>query len=611
MRDLDRSPSPRCRTRWAFPICLSLLLFLEPGPLDADDAGEAAFEEVSAEVGLVYRHFNGMSGKLYTPEVMGPGVALFDYDNDGDLDVYLGQGNLLDEAPPQDLVFAPPGPLPLTHRLFRNDLGVPTGSKTTLHFTDVTEASGLVATGYNMGVATGDYDNDGWLDVYATNLGSNHLLRNRGDGTFVDVTESAGADDRRWSVPASFFDFDGDGWLDLFVGNYHHFRVADDKPCFLPNGMLDYCGPLAQPPEEHRLLRNRGDGTFEDVTARAGLAGAAATALGAVAADFSGDGLIDLFVANDLMANFLWVNQGNGTFVDDALLLGAALDANGQPQANMGVVAEDLTGDGAIDIFVTHLLREYNTLFVNDGSGMFTDRSWASGLAAPSWDMTGFGTVMLDYDGDGIEDLFVVNGAVHRVPEQVRAGDLHPLREQNQLFRGLGDGRFEEVPAASREHPVYQDVGRGLAVGDLDNDGDSDLVITNNAGPVRVLLNRREPGGRWLGLRLLERTGKRDAFGARAAIGVSSGAGPRHWRRVHTDGSYTAASDPRLLFVASGEGVVDVLVSWPDGPSPTGDGPALEQFDGVSPGRYSTLRQGTGRAVQTAPAPAPGKRPEP
>jgi hypothetical protein len=254
----------------------------------------------------------------------------------------------------------------------------------------------------------------------------------------------------------------------------------------------------------------------------------------------------------------------------------------------MGVVAEDLTGDGAIDIFVTHLLREYNTLFVNDGAGMFTDRSWASGLAGPSWDLTGFGTVALDYDGDGIEDLFVVNGAVHRIPEQVRAGDSHPLRERNQLFRGLGDGRYEEVPAAERERPVYEDVGRGLAEGDLDNDGDTDLVITNNAGPLRVLLNRRSPGDRWIGLRLVERTGMRDAFGARAAL-VGATAGPRRWQRVHTDGSYTAASDPRLLFALPRAISSEVLVAWPDG--------TFESFDGIVPGRYSTLRQGTGRAV--------------
>ena len=576
------------------PLGLSLSALFAAAPLlraEADDAPQVAFEEVAAEVGLVFHHFNGMSGKLYTPEMMGPGVALFDYDNDGDLDVYLGQGNLIDDAEPKELVFAPGGPLPLTHRLFRNDLAVGADGRPVLRFTDVTEASGLTAKGYNMGVATGDYDNDGWVDLYATNLGSNHLLRNRGDGTFADVTESAGADDRRWSVPATFFDFDRDGWLDLFVGNYHQFRLATHKPCHLPNGMHDYCGPLALPAEEHRLLRNRGDGTFEDATARAGLAGAATTALGAVAADFDGNGLVDLFVANDGMANHLWINRGDGTFVDDALLRGAALDANGQPQANMGVVAGDLDGDGAVDIFITHLLREYNTLYVNDGTGMFTDRSWASGLAGPSWDLTGFGTVILDFDGDAIEDLFVVNGAVHRILEQVSAGDPHPLRLPNQLFRGLGGGQFEEVPQAARERPVYEDVGRGLAVGDLDNDGDPDLVVTNNAGPVRVLLNRRATGGRWLGLRLLERDGKRDAFGAQAILGPPSGR--RRWQRVHTDGSYAAASDPRLLFALPGAEPVVLHVSWPDG--------TVEEFEGLETGRYLTLRQGTGRTIRPAP----------
>jgi hypothetical protein len=556
-------------------LTLNLTLLLgEPTP--------PAFEEVGARVGLDFRHFNGMWGELYLPELTGAAVALIDYDNDGDLDVYLGQGNPIGDAADQELVFAPDRPLPLSDRLYRNDLEMrPDGSRT-LQFTDVTEESGLSAIGYNMGIATGDFDNDGWVDLYLTNLGPNQLLRNNGDGTFVDVTLEAGVDDRRWSVPAVFFDFDRDGWLDLYVGNYHRFLVATHRSCFLANGALDYCGPLARPPEEDRLLRNLGDGTFQDVTAGAGLAGAAATALGAVAADFDGDGLVDLYVANDQMANHLWLNRGDGTFTDEAVLRGVAVNGDGQTEASMGIVAGDLNDDGAIDLFVSHLLREHNTLYLNDGAGLFTDHSWTSGLGRASWNRTGFGVVSLDFDGDGIDDLFVANGAVRHVDEQVREGEPYPLRMENQLFRGLGGGRFEEVPADQRQRPVYSEVSRGVAVGDVDNDGDPDLVVSNNAGPVRLLLNRRQPGSDWLGLRLLDAQGRRDVYGAQASI---SSHGDHRLRRAHTDGSFAAARDPRLLFSLQADNA-EVVVRWPDG--------ELEVFTELPAGRYVTLQRGTG-----------------
>jgi len=577
-------------------VVLALVAAFAAAPGNPED-DSPAFMEVAAEVGIDFVHYNGMTGQLYTAEVVGAGVALFDYDNDGDLDVYLGQGRCFDGDEDREPIFQPPAAEP-TDRLFRNGL-TETGQ---LRFTDVTAAVGLHAPGYNVGIATADYDRDGWVDLYLTNLGSNQLLRNLEGRGFEDRTAFAGADDRRFSVPAVFFDYDADGWLDLYVGNYHRFHRANRKRCFRTGGKPDYCGPLSHPAEADRLFRNQGDGTFVDATLRSGLGRASvapATALGAVAADFNDDGLVDLYVANDQMANHLWLNQGDGTFLEDAVFAGAAFDRDGRPQASMGVAASDFDGNGAPDIFLSHLVREHNTLYLNDGDGLFDDRSREAGLVDASWPMTGFGAASLDADGDGVLDVYVVNGAVRRIESQVEAGDLHPLRMENQLFRGLGGGRFEGVPAERRERPVHIEVSRGLAVGDLDNDGDPDLVISNNAGPARVLLNQRRPGNDWIGLRLVEPAddggGQRlvDVYGARARLKDAGG-----WRRVHTDGSYAAARDPRLLFPLPGdddpaeEGAVRVVeVRWPDGVS--------EEME-VQIGRYNVLKR-TAAARGTPP----------
>ncbi|MEM6701902.1 MAG: CRTAC1 family protein [Acidobacteriota bacterium] len=546
---------------------------------------EPVFLESAERLGIDFEHFNGMVGKLYFPEMAGGGVALFDFDGDGDLDVYLGQGNLFGSDAADAAVLPSKYPLPTTDRLYRNDLS--SGEPSTLSFTDATEAAGLAAQGYNMGAIAGDLDDDGDVDLYVTNIGQNHLLRNDG-GRFTDVTAEAKAGDERWTVAASLIDFDRDGRLDLFLGNYVEFRMALHKDCTSSTGAVDYCGPLSYAAQGNRLLRNLGEMRFESVTAKALSGNPAATTLGTVVGDFDSNGWPDLYVANDQVPNHLWMNQGDGTFLEDALFAGAAVDSQGQPQASMGVVAGDLDGDGHEDLFMTHLRMEMNMIYINDGSGLFTDKALPSGLGRSSFPFTGFGAALFDYDNDGVLDLYVSNGAVKRNPEQVRLGRPLALEQTNQLFRGSGGGSFTEIEGEARIDAVYSEVSRGVAVGDLDNDGDSDLVVTNNGGKVRVLLNQVGSKSRWLGVRLTLPGSGRDALGARVSL-AREGLPTLH-RRVRTDGSYVSSHDPRVLFGLGDSEPKSLEVIWPDG--------SAEVFgaDRLPVGQYVTLVQGSGTA---------------
>ena len=542
------------------------------------------FTDEAENVGIRFTHFNGMSGERYYPEIMAPGVALFDYDNDGDLDVYLVQSQMLGTKPLSAAVFQPKAPL--KDRLYRNDLVVNADGTRTLHFTDVTEASGIDIETYGMGVAAGDFDNDGFVDIYRTGLDGAALLHNNGNGTFTDVTTASGAGDPDgWGVSAAFVDYDRDGFLDLFVGNYLLYSIAGDIHCLAVTGQQDYCPPNSYRAQPSRLYHNRGDGSFEDVTRKALIGGAYGPALGVSTADFNGDGWIDIYVGNDGVANQLWINQRNGTFKDTAFLAGVAVNGAGNAEASMGVDAGDFDNDGDEDLFVTNWLAQMNVLYVNDGTGNFEDRKAASGLGAPSLAKTGFGTAWIDYDNDSWLDLLTLNGSVSIIEAQARAHDPFPLKMKNQLYRNLGNGRFEDVSAKAGAVFQREEVSRGGAFGDIDNDGDTDVLVGVAAGPTRLLMNNIGNRNRWIGLRLM--TGKRDAPGARVEI-RRPGASPL-WRRVRSDGSYASANDPRVLvgLGASAPDAVAVHVVWPDGKP--------EDWSSVPIGHYTTLVQGQGR----------------
>jgi hypothetical protein len=539
------------------------------GPRPTAHPTSARFREVAAETGLRFQHFTGATGQFYLPEIMGSGVALLDYDADGDLDVFLVQGTA-----------RTPGK---GNRLFRNMLKE-TGK---LQFVDVTEQAGLSGadvsqSGYGMGVAVGDYNNDGYPDLYVTNFGSNILYRNNGNGTFTDVTREAGVQAVGWSASAAFVDYDKDGHLDLYVTHYLDFTVRGNKECFDPAGERDYCAPTAYKPVLHRLFRNLGNGKFQDVTQSAGIAAAVGPGLGVTCADFNGDGWPDIYVANDGAANLLWLNNGNGTFREAALLSGAAYSADGVARAGMGVAAGDFDGTGRESILVTNLTREGATLYRNNGRGEFGDATLEFGLYQPTFPYTGFGAGWFDYDNDGRPDLFISNGAV-AIMEKLR-GTPYPFHQKNLLLHNEG-ARFRDTSGEAGPPFQLSEVGRGAAFGDIDNDGRIDIVVANNNGPVRLLLNQTEPRGHWLEVSLQGVKCNRDAIGARVAV-LREGHAPL-WSRVHTDGSYLSASDLRVHFGLGEKPPDRVLVEWPDG--------LKETWDHVREDSFVTLREGTGK----------------
>jgi hypothetical protein len=552
-------------------------------PTSTPEGASEWFVDRAEATGLSFVHVNGMTGRFYQPEISGSGVALFDYDNDGDLDVFLVQGGTLEVGRGQPRAAGADA----GGRLYRNDLEIRPDGTRILRFTDVTKTSGIVARGYGQGVATGDIDNDGWVDLYLTGFGRNQMFRNNGDGTFSDVSVRTGTDSpKTWGVSAAFVDVDRDGWLDLFVGNYLTYTLETHTRCFMESGQEDYCAPGRYTPQRSRFYRNRGHGQFVDATAAAGMGREFGPALGVSTADFNGDGWIDIFVANDQKENQLWMNRGNGTFENRALGAGVALDGAGVAKADMGVDAGDFDNDGDEDLITTVLTREGSTLYVNDGTGRFEDASLASGIGIASRPYTGWGVAWMDFDNDGWLDLLTVNGLVKQDLDARSAANPFPYQQRNQLLRNMGTGRFEDVTEHAGEVFTLKAVGRGAAFGDIDNDGDTDVVIVNSGGPARLLVNGIGSRNHWLGLRLVGTEAGRDMVGARVA--VTRADGRTVWRRARADGSYASANDPRVLVgLGTSADAPRVRVIWPSG--------RTEEWANVPVDRYTTLAEGSGR----------------
>lgn len=513
--------------------------------------------------------YGGVEKKDYIIETAGPGVAFLDYDNDGWLDVFLLSGSRL-EGPPEGA----------TNRLYRNNRD---GT-----FTDVTAAAGLVRAGWAYSVTVGDYNNDGFEDLFVTYWGRNVLYRNNGDGTFTDVTEQAGlaSAERRWGAGAAFVDYDRDGHLDLFVSNYVDFRLEEtprpgEKGTCNWKGVPVHCGPMGLPKCTHLLYRNNGDGTFREVSQEAGITRAEKTyGMTVAAVDFDNDGWPDIYVACDSTNSLLFMNNHDGTFREEGLERGAALSEDGMEQAGMGLGIGDIDLDGNLDIFKTHFADDTSILYRNDGKGFFEDLTIASGLAVETR-FVGWGCGVVDLDNDGLPDLFVVTGNVY--PELEAKIPSYKYKTPRLIYRNLGNGRFEQLleeggPGVAAEH-----ASRGCAFGDFDNDGDVDILVMNMNEPPSLLRNDVSGGHHWLKVKLVGVESNRSAIGARVTCRYG---GRVQAQEVLSQSSFYSASDKRLHFGLGGETRVSLEVRWPRG--------RLERFDNVAADRLVVIEEGKG-----------------
>jgi enediyne biosynthesis protein E4 len=515
---------------------------------------ELLFRDISRQAGITFQH-HAAPEKKFIVESMSGGVALFDFDNDGLLDIYFVDS--LTVATATD-------PSAARSALYRN-----LGSG---RFEDVTDKAGVGHPGWGMGVCAADVDGDGWDDLYVTALGGNKLYRNRHDGTFVDVTDPAGVAVGGWSTGCGFADYDHDGDLDLFVSRYVKIDLKNlpefgkGKTCEY-RGVPVQCGPRGLPGESDVLLRNDGNGRFTDVTAAAGVSDPRAYfGLGVAWFDVSDDGWLDLFVANDSGPNFLYVNQKNGTFKESAFPMGVAVSDDGAEQGSMGVAIGDYDGTGRFSVWVTNFSEEYNALYHNDGDH-FTDVSFRSRTAAASLPYVGWGNAFFDYDNDGWLDLLVVNGHVYPQLDNGTRGGSAGYRQRKLLYRNRGDGTFDEVGARYGDAITEERVSRGLAIGDIDNDGRLDAVTNDLDGTPQVLHNELAAGGNWITVRLKGRAPNTDAIGALVTASVGHGT---QRRLVQSGSSYLSQEDKRLHFGLGQTGQIDTLrVTWPDGTSTT------------------------------------------
>ena len=523
------------------------------------------FTDVTAQAGIRFVHNSGAFGKKYLPETLGAGAVVLDVDGDGWQDVLLiNSMNWPGRAGPRSYP-----------ALYRNNHN---GT-----FTDITRGSGLDVELYGIGAAAGDFDNDGKGDVYVTALGGNRLFKNVGGGKFVDVTTKAGVQDGGFSTSALWFDYDNDGKLDLFVAHYVDWATDKDLFCTLDGKNKSYCTPESYHGQSPALYRNRGDGTFEDVTKRAGLYDPSSKGLGVAMLDFDGDGWMDLFVANDTQPNNLYRNKGNGTFVDVALGAGVAFSEAGIARAGMGVDAADYDGSGHPSLVIGNFSNQMMALYHNEGNGLFIDEAPRSAIGPASLLTLTFGCFFFDYDLDGRPDIFAANGHVADDIERLQSRVTYAQRPH--LFHNLGQKRFEEVTAASGPALQRPMVARGAAYGDYDNDGDLDVLVTVNNGPARLLRNDGGNHNNVLRVQTIGTISNRDGIGARVEVSVHGGA--KLWQIVKTGSSYASQSELPLTFgLGSATGVDDVRIKWPSG--------RVDSAGALKANQLVTIKEGTG-----------------